>query len=199
LNQKDPVNKPDPILTPIQKGLINLNNNLNNIDKKMKDENVYVANKAQGVPVVETVVYYGNKAWDNTIGQFTGSQGVTCQDYVAKTDAAVREAVEKEFPGAKVDRIDFDEQSTLRTEAGQGSWGDWLDAKNKQNHTYHRITLPDNSQWSVDFHGGNSSVTGDNPPILRPNSETKQIWTDRLGADEIFETANVKLDINSPK
>jgi hypothetical protein len=181
----------------IRQGIIDLKTDLDVIDKNLKDQGFYVMNKFQGDPslIFETLEEAGNTVWNYTGGWVTGSKGITCQGYVNKTRDGVIAAVNKQFPGAKVDRVDFEERSTLFPDE---SVSNWLDSWNKDNHQFMRVTLPDGSQWAIDFHGHNASNLPKNPPIMRPYEEVRREWKTYMG-DEFQENFNVKLDIADKK
>ena len=201
-NEK-PGPKPDPTAAPkapppmtpdqIKAGLTNLNTDLDAIDKDLKDQNIYVTNKLQGDPVLvfQGIETTGNWIWDKTVGQLTGSQGLTCQGYVNKTMDKVKVAVQKQFPTARVDRVDFERLSDLNAEGIIGA------LKNKENHTFMKVTLPDGTHLAVDFHQHNASNFSQNPPIVRPYENVRNEWKKYLGADEFQENLNVNVNIKS--
>jgi hypothetical protein len=122
--------------------------------------------------LLDGVTKAGNIAWDYTAGWVTGSTGLRCEGYYAKTNSAITESVHKQFPDAKVEQAIFQEQSTYDP---QGVL-DWLDARIQDNHVFTKVTLPDGSVWAVDFHGHNASNLPTNPPIMRPYEEVRQEW-----------------------
>ena len=130
--------------------LTKLNADMDAIDQDLKKQNIYVTNKLQGDP---TLIFQGlevltNGVWDSTIGNFTGSQGFTCGNYVDKTINPVTEAVKKQFPGAKVQQVVFEEKSTKNPSGFFGT----LDSWNTENHTLIKVTIPDGPELAVDFH-----------------------------------------------
>ena len=170
---------------PTAQGLTNLANGLEGVDKKLRAEGAYVRNFLQGDPVLifQGLYNLGGIIWDETAGRWTGAQGITCGDYVDKTFGPVKTLVEQSFPGAKVQSIVFEEKSSNTS----GFWNG-VDAINTENHNLIKVTLPDGSEWAVDFHQHNSTVrSGSAPPIMRPWKESQQIWKDYLGKNEFSE------------
>jgi len=77
-----------------------------------------------------------------------------------------------------VEQAVFLEKSTFKPEGIL----DNLDALNNDNHTFAKVTLPDGSEWAVDFHGHNASnFSPKNPPIMRPYDEVRQEWKKYMG------------------
>jgi len=171
--------------------MLDLKDGLEAINQQLLNENVYVLNPLQGDP---TKIVYGlnalkNLIWDNTIGFYTGSQGLTCQGYVNKTsDAVIRIVQEKFGPDTKVQRIRFSEISSVHPQSRKddllGAMQDWCDGWIDDNHNFFKFTLQDKSEWAVDFQQHN---TGNKPPILRPYDEVKKVWQDHLGSEFIIE------------
>jgi hypothetical protein len=174
----------------LAQSLQNLTNDLSVIDKKLTSQGIYVANKLQGDPVLvfQGIEVLGNAIWDKTAGRVTGAQGFTCGDYVNKTIADVKAAVAKNFPGAKVQRVEYDEMSSLNAAGPNPSISDQLDALNAENHTLIKVTLPNGDQYAVDFHQHNASNIQTNPPIMRPYSQARAEWQKYLGQNEFVET-----------
>jgi hypothetical protein len=172
---------------PTALGLTNLQNSLEGINQGLLNENIYVRNLLQGDPVLVFQglhIVYG-VLWDKSIGQFTGSQGLTCEGYVDKTFAPVKTAVEAQFPGAKVQQVTFEEQSSVNPQ----TWGQSIDSWNTENHILIKVTLPNGSEWAVDFHQHNAHITESlSPPIMRPWNEARQEWVNYLGQNEFVET-----------
>ena len=166
--------------------MFDLKDNLETINQGLLDENIYVVNPLQGDP---TLIFDGlskvvNIGWDISTGWVTPSNGLTCGDYVNETLGKVKSIVaEKYGPEAKVEGYIFEEKSTRNP---QGVL-DWFDKLNDDNHNLIKVTLPDGSEWAVDFHQHN---TGKHPPILRPWKEARQVWEDYLG-DEFMERISV--------
>ena len=151
-----------------------LKNSLEEINQNLKKDNYYVSNK---FATDAKLVYWGeaavNLAWDKTVGQLTGSKGLTCGGYVDKTREAVKAAVAKQFPGAKVEQAVFLEESTYLPKG----FVDNVDAfYNDTNHTFFKVTLPDKTEYAIDFHGANEKMFGTNPPVLRPYREVREEW-----------------------
>ncbi len=166
--------------------LSNLNTSLTGLNADLRKQGVYVRNFLQGDPFLLFQGWYNlaGMAWDETAGRWTGANGLTCEGYVDKTFAPVKALVEANFPGAKVQSVLFSEKSS----SASGFWNG-VDAMNEENHNLIKVTLPDGSEWAVDFHQHNSTVrSASAPPIMRPWSEAKKIWQDYLGASEFTET-----------
>ncbi len=89
-----------------------------------------------------------NIIWDNTAGHITGDQGLTCEGYVKKTYKKVAKAVSKRFPGAKIEKYVIEEKSSVHPKGVL----DWFDSLASDNHNLIKVTLPDGSEWAVDFH-----------------------------------------------
>ncbi len=165
--------------------LTNLNNGLTSLNKDLRNQGIYVRNFLQGDPILVFQGLYnlGGIIWDETAGRWTGAQGLTCGDYVDKTLAPVKDLVQKNFPGAKVQSIVFEEKSS----GASGFWNG-VDAVNTENHNLIKVTLPDGSEWAVDFHQHNSTISTSNaPPIMRPWKDARQIWENYLGKNEFTE------------
>ncbi|HNT23901.1 MAG TPA: hypothetical protein PKM21_06030 [Anaerolineales bacterium] len=165
--------------------LANLNTGLTALNQDLRNQGIYVRNFLQGDPILVFQGLYnlGGIIWDETAGRWTGAQGMTCGDYVDKTFGPVKNLVEQNFPGAKVQSIVFEEKSSNAS----GFWNG-VDAINTENHNLIKVTMPDGSEWAVDFHQHNSTVTTSNaPPIMRPWSEARQIWENYLGKNEFTE------------
>lgn len=157
--------------------LTDLKNDLEAINKELLDKNIYVVNPLQGDP---TLIFDGlskitNIGWDNTVGLVTNSTGFTCGDYVNETLGKVKSIIAEKYGSkAKAEGYVFEEKSTRNP---QGIL-DWFDKLNDDNHTLIKVTLPDGSEWGVDFHQHN---TGKHPPILRPWQEVRKEWKDYMG------------------
>jgi len=169
---------------PIPKHLADLNADFKAIAQELKKEKVYVLNPYQGDP---TVLFHKlntvkNMLWDKTGAHLTGSQGLTCEGYVRKTHKKVAKAVSKRFPGAKTEQYVIEEKSSVKP---QGVL-DWFDSLVVDNHILTKVTLPDGSEWAVDFH----QHAAGNSPIMRPWSETRKAWKDNYMGDEYMEGLN---------
>ncbi|MBN2147566.1 MAG: hypothetical protein JW726_09260 [Anaerolineales bacterium] len=172
---------------PTALGLNNLANRLDLINDQLGKDGYYVRNFFQGDPtlIVQGLDGLGGIIWDETAGRWTGSKGITCEGYVDVTFDKVKDAVSQQFPGAKVQSILFEEKSS----ADPKSWGDSIDALNSENHNLIKVTLPDGSEWAVDFHQHNSHIIDSRAPsILRPWKDAKQEWVDYLGKNEFTES-----------
>jgi hypothetical protein len=172
---------------PTALGLTNLQNSLEAINQGLRNENIYVRNMLQGDPVLIFQGWYnlGGIIWDNTGGYFTGAQGLTCEGYVDKTFAPVKTAVEAQFPGAKVQKVTFEEKSSIDPQ----TWGQSIDSANTENHILIKVTLPNGSEWAVDYHQHNAHFSDSfAPPIMRPWNEARQEWVNYLGQNEFVET-----------
>ncbi len=168
----------------VRQGIINMKEDFEVINKRLADENIYVLNKYQRTNMVlDGAAKLGNTIWDYTAGWVTGSTGLRCEGYYAKTNPGITEAVHKQFPDAIVEQAIFQEKSSYD---GQGVI-DWLDDRIQDNHVFTKVTLPDGSEWAVDFHGHNASNLPTNPPIMRPYEEVRQEWKTHLG-DEFHES-----------
>jgi len=164
--------------------MLEMEDDLDLINEELKKDKVYVLNPYQGDP---TVLFHKlntvkNMVWDNTAAHLTGSQGLTCEGYVRKTHKKVIEAVSKRFPGAKVEQYVIEEKSSDNPKGVL----DWFDSLIPDNHILTKVTLPDGSEWAVDFHQKNAG----NSPLMRPWSETRKAWKDYMG-DEYMEGPNV--------
>lgn len=164
--------------------LLDLKEDLETINLDLKKEKVYVLNPYQGDP---TVLFHKlntvkNMVWDNTAAHYTGSQGLTCEGYVRKTHKKVIDSVSKRFPGAKVEQFVIEEKSSVKPEG----LIDWLDSLVVDNHILTKVTLPDGSEWAVDFHQKNAG----NSPLMRPWPETRRAWKDDYMGDEYMEGLN---------
>jgi len=155
-----------------------LTHDLESINQDLVDKNIYVLNPHQGDPtlIVHRVNTGFNMVWDKTVGQLTGSQGLTCEGYIDKTKDKVYTAVSKRFPGSTLQRIKFEEKSTLKENK---SWGEWLDSRNDDNHILYKLILPDGSEWSVDFHQYNAG----NAPLVQSWSKTHRSWKKYMGEE----------------
>jgi hypothetical protein len=171
-----------------ENNFLGMKNNLETINRSLLEQNIYVVNPLQGDPtlIVDGISKIANIGWDITAGWVTHSTGLTCGDYVGETLGKVKSIVtEKYGPNAKVEGYIFEEKSTCNP---QGVL-DWFDKLNDDNHNLIKVTLPDGSEWAVDFHQHN---TGKHPPILRPWKEARQVWKDYLG-NEFTERISIQL------
>ena len=174
--------------------MLDLKNDFEAINQNLQDENIYVLNPYQGDP---TVVFHRlntlkNLVWDNTGGWLTGSNGLTCEGYVEKTSQKVIEAVSERFPGATVQRMIFEEKSTANS---QKDWRNWFDSFIDDNHNLTKITLPDGSEWALDYHQQNAG----NAPLLRPWKEAREEWKVYMGKDEFVERVSATTKTIAPQ
>jgi hypothetical protein len=187
--------KPKPVyvegLTPeqIAQRIDTIKGDLLDIDQDLKAQNIYVANKFHRDP---TLVAHGlevafNGVWDSTVGQITGSKGLTCGGYYDKTIAHTRDAILKQFPNAKVEEGLFMEQSSYE----QKGVVDQIDNIVKDNHRFIKVTLPDKSVWAIDFHGANANMISKNPPIMRPYADLKKEWKENIGSLDFRDATDV--------
>lgn len=176
--------------------MLDLKNDFETINQNLHDENIYVLNPYQGDPTVafHRLNALKNLVWDNTAGHLTGSNGLTCEGYVEKTSQAVIETVSERFPGATVQRVIFEEKSTVNSKK---DWGDWFDSFIDDNHNLTKITLPDGSEWALDYHQQNAG----NSPLLRPWKEASEEWRAYMGKDEFVErvSATIKTVVPQPR
>ena len=128
----------------------------------------------------------GLKDLENSLAAYKSAFSLA--DYVEKT-YGVKDAVQKQFPGAIVQRAHFDEKSTKNP---KGLWN-YLDSCVKDNHILWKVTIPDGPELSIDFHGHNSKIVGAAPKIMRPYDESKQEWKKWLGEDEFIESVDPPL------
>lgn len=169
--------------------MIDLNHSLMAINQDVLDANIYVENPYQGDPTLigHGLVVTKNIVWDNTVGLYTGSNGMTCGEYVDLTFSTVKYVVNTQYgPEAKVQSIKFAERSTIdprREWLDPGKYKDFFDRIIDDNHNLIKVTLPDGSEWAVDFHQHN---TGNKPPILRPWAEVEKVWKTYLGEHEFI-------------
>ena len=159
-----------------------LDSDLQAINVELTNRKIYVLNPYQGDPTVvgHKILTGLNVVLNNTAGRWTGQRGLSCEDYVNETQEKIVEIVSKRFPGAKVENMIFEENSTVRD---QKSWGDWFDSFVDDNHNLTRVTLPDGSEWAVDFHQKNAGKA----PLMRSWSEARAEWKEYLGKDEFNE------------
>ena len=148
----------------------------------------YVLNPWQGDPTI--LIHKGitvkNMVYDATIGQFTGKQGLTCGDYVEKTVQKSNEYLQKHFPGASVESVIFEEQSS---QADAKGFMNWLDSCVADNHNLLRVTLPDGSKLAVDFHQNRAGKA----PLIRKWDEARKEWRDYLGGSEFIERTSFTM------
>ncbi len=173
--------------------MMDLQADLDSIHDQLKQENIYVANPYQGDP---TLIVYGtniikNMVWDNTAGILTGDHGLTCQGFVEKTQGKVLEKVAERFPGAKVQNMIFEEKSSRKPKK---SVLEWFDSLVDDNHNLIKITLPDGSEWAVDFH----QYEAGNAPLMRPWSEAQKDWGEKYMGSEFYERTR-RTTIATPK
>ncbi|RPJ23354.1 MAG: hypothetical protein EHM33_21210 [Chloroflexi bacterium] len=171
-----------------------LKDDLETINQNLQDENIYVLNPYQGDPTVafHRLNALKNLVWDNTAGHLTGSNGLTCEGYVEKTSQAVIETVSERFPGATVERVIFEEKSTVNSKK---DWGNWFDSLIDDNHNLTKITLPDGSEWALDYHQQNAG----NSPLLRPWKEATEEWRVYMGKDEFVERVSATIKTVAPQ
>ena len=165
-----------------------LDSDLQAINVELTNRKIYVLNPYQGDPTVvgHKILTGLNVVLNNTAGRWTGQRGLSCEDYVNETQEKIVEIVSKRFPGAKVENMIFEENSTVRD---QKSWGDWFDSFVDDNHNLTRVTLPDGSEWAVDFHQKNAGKA----PLMRSWSEARAEWKEYLGKDEFKERSRRTL------
>lgn len=171
----------------------NLQSDLEDIYQGLKQENIYVANPYQGDP---TMVVYGlntlkNVVWDKTAGVLTGDHGLTCEGFVEKTKDQLLQAVTERFPGSTVQNMIFEEKSTVKPDK---SVLDWFDSLVDDNHNLVKVTLPDGSEWAVDFH----QYEAGNAPLMRPWAEAQRDWGERYMGSEFSERVR-RSTIAEPK
>lgn len=159
---------------------------LSQINQELLDQNIYVKNPLQGDPtlIFDGLTKVSSWVWDNSAGWVTKSQGLTCDQYVDKTFSKVKSVIEDQFgQEAQVQSVIFEEKSSV---SGGNSpipiinFINFLDRLVDDNHNLIKVTLPDGSEWAVDFHAHNH---GDRPPILRPWNEVKKIWKKYMGEE----------------
>lgn len=171
-----------------QVNLYDFRKELETINQSLRDQNIYVANPLQGDPtlIMDGISKTAFILWDNTVGWITNSQRMTCGDYVIETLGKVKQVVNERFgDSAKAEGVIFEEKSTRNPQ----NILDWFDKINDDNHNLIKVTLPDGSEWAVDFHQHNDSY---NPkPLLRPWEQARKEWMDYLGK-EFSERVNVK-------
>ena len=186
---------------------MDLEADLHGIKDGLEKENIYVINPYQGDP---TIIFYRSNAiknisWDNTIGRLTGDQGLTCEGFVQKTEGKVVEAVGNRFPGAKVENMLLQEKSTMRvveddlysgnqSRKKKATLLDRLDAMVDDNHNLFKVTLPDGSEWAVDYH----QYMAGNSPLMRPWSEVVKEWGADYMGEEFMQTSRHTI-IAKPK
>ena len=170
-----------------QANLYDFRKELEAINQSLLDQNIHVANPLQGDPtlILDGITKMGLMAWDNTAGWITNAQGMTCGDYVGETLGKVKQVVQERFgEQAKAEGIVFEEKSTRNPQ----NILDWFDKLNDDNHNLIKVTLPDGSEWAVDFHQHNDFVN--RKPLMRPWEEVRKEWKDYLG-DEFMERVSV--------
>lgn len=162
----------------LELGLQDFKERLELLDDKLYLEKHYVLNPYQGDPFVlgHRVVTGFNRAYDATLGKWTGKQGLTCQGYVNHARKDVEKILQETIPGAKLDNVIFEEKSTL----AQQGFLDWLDSAIDDNHNLMKVTLPDNRKLSIDFHQKRLH----NAPLLDEWDVTEKTWRDYLGEHE---------------
>lgn len=165
---------------PSGQPLETLRHDLAQIDRKLRGDGYYVLNRFQGDPTLVGQGLYNLAGIAMDV--VTGSKGITCGTYVEKTIKDVRVAVERRFPGAEVQNVLFEEKST-----DADGLLNRLDAINEDNHNLIKLTLPDGTEWAVDFHQHNASLSFWAPDIVRPWDEVRREWRDYLGAGEFRE------------
>jgi hypothetical protein len=175
---------------PHEEALARLKESMEAIDATLKAQGVYVRNPYQGDPIY--IINWSNQAINQTNDWMqknifdTPSQSITCQDYVDRTIDHVRQAVEMQFPGAKVESIIFQEKSSENPDA---SLGNWLDSIAEENHNLIKVTMPNGMEYALDFHQHNAHLLDANrPPIVRPWNGAVSDWKNYLGANEFSES-----------
>ncbi|NPV74783.1 MAG: hypothetical protein HPY59_00250 [Anaerolineae bacterium] len=108
-------------------------------------------------------------------------KGLTCEEYVHKTSQSVYKSLQKHFSGGKIDSVVFEEKSSDPNAEGFLNWLDraWFE----DNHNLIRVTLPDGSEWAVDFHQEKEG----NAPLIRPWDEARREWRNQLGREDFKE------------
>lgn len=171
-----------------QANLYDFRKDLEAVNQSLLDQNIHVVNPLQGDPtlILDGITKMGLIAWDNTAGWITNAQGMTCGDYVGETLGKVKQVVQERFgEQAKAEGIVFEEKSTRNPQ----NILDWFDKLNDDNHNLIKVTLPDGSEWAVDFHQHNDFVN--RKPLMRPWEEVRKEWKDYLG-DEFMERVSVE-------
>jgi hypothetical protein len=162
---------------------------LNEIDRSLREKSIYVYNPNQGVPLWDTATQAKNWAWDKVFK----TRGLTCEGYVDETIDQVKEVVQEKFgqklgDDLKVEGYIFDEKSSIADTSDWWSakdWKNWMDQGIDDNHNLIKVTLPDGSEWAVDFHQHN---TGKRPALFRPWKEAVSDWKPYIGENEFRES-----------
>jgi len=171
----------------------NFKKDLEGIKEELNQKGIYVLNPFQSDPT--TLVHRAitglniisewliQPAW-RVSGQV---KGLTCGEYVEETSQPVYKSLQRHFPEGKVESVVFEEKSSDPNAAGFLNWLDrvWFE----DNHNLMRVTLPDGSEWAVDFHQEKAG----NAPLIRPWDEARREWRNRLGREEFHERTSYTL------
>ncbi len=151
----------------------------------------YVLNPYQGDPtiLIHRAICLKNMAYDATIGQFTGQQGLTCEGFVQNTSNKANAYLQKHFPGATVESVVFEERSSQADAKGLMNW---FDSRIDDNHNLLRVKLPDGSLLAVDFHQSRAGKA----PLIRKWDEARKVWSDYMGESELIERTSYTLGGN---
>jgi Skp family chaperone for outer membrane proteins len=176
-------------LDAVDEKLLDLKIKMSELNDKLKEENYYVQNPYQEdlVPIRYGLSVLKNIAWDNTVGLYTKSKGIRCEDYVDKTLPDIKEAVQEIYgEEAEVVPYKFDEKSSIMPRSGWnlGAVKDWCDSWRTDNHILVEVKLPDKTELSVDLHQKNLNKRSD---IVQPMSKDREHWKGIIGEDEFYE------------
>lgn len=164
----------------VQAKLPEFQQKLEAINQSLLDQNIYVANPLQGDPslLLDGVSKAALIGWSYTAGFLTNARAMTCEEYVFETYGNVYKAVKETFGNdTKVQSIIFQEKSTVKP---QGFW-DRLDKLYDDNHILIKVTMPDGSEYAVDFHQHNDQHHPQ--PLLLKWKLVKERWQRYLGDD----------------
>lgn len=114
-------------------------------------------------------------------------KGLTCGEYVEQTSQSVYQSLRRNFSEGKVESVVFEEKSSDPNSEGFLNWLDrvWYE----DNHNLMKVTLPDGSEWAVDFHQEKAGNTS----LIRPWEEARREWRNRLGKEEFRERTSYTL------
>jgi|GEM_PF-1771724 len=176
-------------LDAVDEKLLDLKIKMSELNDKLKAENYYVQNPYQEdlIPVRYGLSVLKNIAWDNTVGLYTKSKGIRCENYVDKSLPEIREAVQEIYgKEAEVVPYKFDEKSSIMPRSGWnlGAVKDWCDSWRTDNHILVEVKLPDKTELSVDLHQKNLNKRSD---IVQPMSKDREHWKGIIGEDEFYE------------
>lgn len=167
----------------VQAKLPEFRQKLEAINQSLLDQNIYVANPLQGDPslILDGLSKVALVGWSYTAGFLTNARAMTCGEYVLETYGNVYKAVKETFgKDTKVQSIIFQEKSTVNPQG----FLDRLDRLNDDNHILIKVTMPDGSEYAVDFHQHNDQLHPQ--PILQKWKLVKERWQRYLG-DEFTE------------